>query len=139
MIRRRRGHDATRRARSGARAARRVADPASRDLRAQIDGTISNLQAALGLEGATIADGVRFKVYYTPAKGMDEWAVRAAIQSHGAFASLDPLPALSMMPVPLQPFAGQAVQIQAIAIVGWRHGPRAHAQSHLRSVAAALI
>jgi enamine deaminase RidA (YjgF/YER057c/UK114 family) len=107
------------------------------DLRAQIDGTISNLQAALALEGATVADGVRFKVYYTPANGMDEWAVRAAIQNHGAFASLDPLPALSMMPVPLQPFEGQAVQIQAIAIVGWRHGPRAHAISRAVPASAA--
>lgn len=97
------------------------------DLRAQIDGTIANLGGALALEGATLADAVRLKVFYTPASGMDEWAVRAAIQNHGAIASLDPLPALSLMPVPLQPFEGQAVQIQAIAIVGWRNAARAHA------------
>ncbi len=107
------------------------------DLRAQIAGTIDNLNAALALEGATLADAVRLKVYYTPAKGLDEWAVRALIQNHAAFAALDPLPALSMMPVPLQPFEGQAVQIQAIAIVGWRSAPRAHALSRAVPASAA--
>ena len=34
----------------------------------------------------------------------------------------DPLPAITLHPVPLQPFAGQALQAQAIAIRGWRKG-----------------
>ncbi len=99
------------------------------DLKAQIAGTIVNLSAALALEGASLADVARLKVYYKPGAGLDEWALRAAIQNQPAIEALDPLPAISLLPVPLQPFEGQAIQVQAIAIVGWRSAARAHALS----------
>ena len=37
-----------------------------------------------------------------------------------AYFEQDPLPAITLHPVPLQPFAGQALQAQAIAMRGWR-------------------
>jgi enamine deaminase RidA (YjgF/YER057c/UK114 family) len=97
------------------------------DLAAQVPGAVANLQAALAGEGVGIGDVVRLKVYFSPGLGFDEWALRAAIQNLPAFDPLDPLPAISFLPVPLQPFEGQAIQIQAIAIAGWRRERRAHA------------
>jgi enamine deaminase RidA (YjgF/YER057c/UK114 family) len=105
------------------------------DLVGQIGGAMSNLRAALAVENAGLGDVARLKVYYSPGAGPDEWSLRAHLQRHFPF---DPLPAISLLPVPLQPFAGQTIQLQAIAIVGWRQAPRAHAVTRAvpRSVAA---
>ncbi|MDZ4734729.1 MAG: hypothetical protein SGJ07_00130 [Rhodospirillaceae bacterium] len=94
------------------------------DLPAQIGGAMSNLRSALAAENAGLGDIARLKVYYSPNAGLDEWSLRADLQRHFPY---DPPPAISLLPVPLQPFAGQTIQLQAIAIVGWRQAPRAHA------------
>jgi enamine deaminase RidA (YjgF/YER057c/UK114 family) len=90
------------------------------DLDAQIPGTMSNLAAALAVEGCALADIVRLKVYYKGDGSRSEWEILAALAGH--FES-DPLPAITLHPVPLQPFAGQALQAQAIATRGWRDRP----------------
>jgi enamine deaminase RidA (YjgF/YER057c/UK114 family) len=99
----------------------------SGDLAPQIGGAMANLLSALATEGAAAGDIVRLKVYYAPGQGHDEWAVRAALQNHPSLSALMPPPAISLLPVPLQPFEGQSVQIQAIARTGWRHEARTHA------------
>ena len=87
------------------------------DLEAQIDGAMTNVAAALSVEGCTLDDVVRLKAYYRSDGSLDEWPVLAALDRHFPVA---PAPAISPHPVPLQPFDGQAVQIQAIAQRGWR-------------------
>ncbi len=89
------------------------------NLFAQIPGTLRNLDAALASEACSLADVMRLKVYYQSDGSQDEWALSAALAD--AFAA--PLPAISLIPVPLQPFPGQALQIQAIAQRRWRDLP----------------
>ena len=56
--------------------------------------------------------------FFTAGEGeADDWDVIAALARH--FPD-DPLPCISTVPVPLQPFAGQSIQLQAIAERGWR-------------------
>ena len=81
------------------------------DLAAQIAGAIENVAAALDSEGCTLADVVRLKAFYS-GPDADEWAVLAALTN--AVAG-DPPPAITTNPVPLQPWPGQLVQVQAIA------------------------
>jgi enamine deaminase RidA (YjgF/YER057c/UK114 family) len=89
------------------------------DLSAQLAGALDNVEAALNVEGCSLADAVRIKLFYSADAGMDAWQVIAAIQARvGAQLA----PAITANPVPMQPFAGQLVQIQAIAIAGWRDG-----------------
>jgi enamine deaminase RidA (YjgF/YER057c/UK114 family) len=85
------------------------------DLDAQIDGAVANIAIALGGESATLADVVRLKAHFTA--DVDDWHVIARI---AALFPDDPMPAISTVPDPLQPFDGQVVQIQAIAERGWR-------------------
>ncbi len=87
------------------------------DLLAQIPGTIANIAAALAVEGCGLGDILRLKVFYKSDGSRDEWEVLAALAKH---FERDPLPAITLHPVPLQPFAGQALQAQAIATRGWR-------------------
>ena len=89
------------------------------DLMAQIDGAMENVSAALALEGVGLEDIVRLKAFYTADASQDGMSVVARLVDSIA-AGL--LPAVSANPVPLQPFAGQAVQIQAIAQADWRNG-----------------
>lgn len=89
------------------------------DLQAQIGGALSNLAAALAIEGSALADVVRLKAFYRSDGARDEWEVLGGLV-HGFDA--DPLPAITLLPVPLQPFAGQELQLQAIAMRGWRSG-----------------
>lgn len=97
------------------------------DLDRQIAGAIDNVAAALEAESCTLDDVVKLKAFYTAGPEIDDWHVIAAIAARFA---LDPLPAISTLSVPLQPWAGQTVQIQAIAQRGWRkhadirHAPR---------------
>ncbi|MEX2648900.1 MAG: Rid family hydrolase [Alphaproteobacteria bacterium] len=87
------------------------------DLRRQIAGALDALAAALAPEGCTLDDVVRLKAFYTAPEGNDEWRVIGDLAK--GFAK-DPMPAISLVPVPMQPFAGQRVQLQAIAQRGWR-------------------
>ena len=93
------------------------------DLAAQIAGAIANIAAALDSEGCTLADVVRLKAFYT-GETADEWAVLAALANA---VGGDPPPAITTNPVPLQPWPGQLVQVQAIASRGWRAHPRTRA------------
>jgi enamine deaminase RidA (YjgF/YER057c/UK114 family) len=97
-------------------AAGRIRNP--RALEKQIDGTIANLAAALDTESCTLDDVVRLKAF-VPA-GSDEWAAIAGLARH---FEADPMPAISTVTETLQPWTGQAIQVQAIAQRGWRnHG-----------------
>ncbi len=86
-----------------------------RDLDAQAGGAVRAIQEALATEFCTLEDVVRIKAYYTADLG--DWDVIAALARH---LPGDPLPAISTVPEPLQPFEGQVIQVQAIACRGWR-------------------
>jgi len=95
-------------------------DPAGRirnpgDLDRQIEGAMANLAEALATESCALDDVVRLKAHYTAER--NDWEVIAAL---ARFFKMDPMPAISTMPEPLQPFSGQTIQIQAIAQRGWR-------------------
>ncbi|MBT6203161.1 MAG: RidA family protein [Rhodospirillaceae bacterium] len=104
------------------------------NLEAQLGGALDNVEAALGIEGCGLGDAVRIKLFYAPDSGMNEWEILAAIHDR---VGCQPAPAITANPVPMQPFAGQLVQIQAIAQKGWRENadvrvvsepvPQAHA------------
>ncbi len=85
------------------------------DLDAQIEGTMRNVADALAVESCTLADIVRIKAYHTA--DCDDWNVIAKI---AAILPDDPMPCISTIPEPLQPFDGQVIQIQIIAQRGWR-------------------
>ena len=89
------------------------------DLEGQIAGAMRNAADALATEGASLDDAVRVKAFYRSDGTEDEWSVIAALA--GAFDH-EPFPAISVLPVPLQPFVDQLVQIQIIANRGWRAG-----------------
>lgn len=88
------------------------------DFDKQIEGTMANLAAALATECCTIDDVVRLKAHYTTES--DDWELIAAL---ARFFKADPMPVISTVPEPLQPFSGQKIQIQAIAQRGWRTHP----------------
>ncbi|MGH6953343.1 MAG: RidA family protein [Alphaproteobacteria bacterium] len=94
------------------------------DLLAQIDGALDNVRVALALEGSTLDDVVRLKAFYRGDGARDEWEVIARLLR--PFETL-PHPAVTANPVPLQPFAGQEVQVQALAVTGWRRAGPARA------------
>ena len=93
----------------------------SGSLEAQAEGALANLAEALAVERCTLADVMRLKVVYLSDGSVDEWALLARLAAGLApEEGSGPLPAISMLPTPLQPFAGQAIQLQAIAQRGWR-------------------
>ena len=85
------------------------------DLDAQAGGVVRAIGEALATELCSLEDVVRIKAYYTANVG--DWDVIAALARH---LPGDPLPAISTVPEPLQPFDGQVIQVQAIACRGWR-------------------
>ncbi len=87
------------------------------DATAQVTGAMTNLQAALLTESCSLADVVRLKVFYRQEGEPDPTLLLAQILRH--FTD-QPGPAVTMQPVVMQPFAGQDLQIQAIAQRGWR-------------------
>ena len=88
------------------------------DLFAQIPGVMSNVSDALNVENCTLADVVRLKAFYRSDGSVNEWQVLASIAKE--FGE-DLLPVISLIPVPLQPFERQEIQVQAIAQRGWRN------------------
>ena len=86
------------------------------DLDRQIDGAMENLAEALAAENCVLGDIVRLKAYYT-APDLDDWHVIAGMAQH---LPDEPLPAISTLPEPHQPFSDQRIQLQAIAQRGWR-------------------
>ena len=87
------------------------------DLSGQIPGALGNIQSALALETCVPEDIVRVKAYYKSDGSVDEWTVLAELAN--ALPG-DPLPVISLVPVLMQPFDGQSIQIQVIAKRGWR-------------------
>ena len=87
------------------------------DLDAQIAGALDNVSRALALEACTLNDIVRLKVFYQSAREEDRWVVLAQLSD--AFVD-HPAPVITANPVPLQPWEGQTVQLQAIASKNWR-------------------
>lgn len=85
------------------------------DFDRQIEGAMTNLAQALDTESCTLDDVVRLKAHYTAER--NDWEVIAAL---ARFFKADPMPVISTLPEPLQPFSGQTIQIQAIAQRGWR-------------------
>ncbi|AVA24222.1 hypothetical protein [Rhizobium sp. NXC24] len=94
----------------------RIRNPS--DLPKQVAGAVENLAAALDAESCTLDDVVRIKAHYTA--DCDDWDVIAALSR---FFNTNPMPAISTVAEPLQPFDGQMIQLQAIAQRGWRSGP----------------
>ncbi|MET4391524.1 enamine deaminase RidA (YjgF/YER057c/UK114 family) [Bradyrhizobium sp. F1.4.3] len=89
-------------------AAGRIRNPG--DLDKQIKGAMTNVAEALASQSGTLDDVVSLKAHYTSDR--DDWEVIAAL---ARFFKMDPMPAISTVPEPLQPFSGQTIQIQAIA------------------------
>ena len=89
------------------------------DLDKQIAGTVANIAAALAAEACTPDDVVKLKAFYTAGPEVDDWAVTAALARH---YPRDPMPAISTVPVPMQPWTGQVIQVQVMAVRGWREG-----------------
>ena len=89
------------------------------DLEKQIEGAVANVAAALAVESRELGDIVRLKAFFTAGEEVDDWDVIAALARH---FPADPLPCISTLPVPMQPFEGQSIQLQAIATGGWREG-----------------
>jgi enamine deaminase RidA (YjgF/YER057c/UK114 family) len=87
------------------------------DLDKQIAGAVENIAAALKGESCTLADVVRLKAFYSTE--IDDWELIAKLAAQ--FPD-DPMPAISTVPEPLQPFDGQVIQVQAIAERRWRQG-----------------
>ncbi len=87
------------------------------DQAAQLGGTVANIAAVLATEGCELADAVRLKVFYRQDGTTDPWPQLAALLKQ--FPD-DPGPAVTMLPVAMQPFAGQELQVQVIAQRGWR-------------------
>lgn len=94
-------------------AAGRIRNPG--DLDKQIEGAMANVKDALDIENCTLDDIVRLKAHFTADR--DDWDVIAAL---ARFFGKDPMPVISTVPDPFQPFGGQTIQIQAIAQRGWR-------------------
>ena len=88
------------------------------DIDTQIVGAMANLAEALAAENCVIGDVVRLKAYYT-APDTDDWPIIAALAK---LLPDEPLPAISTLPEPHQPFTDQLIQLQAIAQRDWRQG-----------------
>jgi enamine deaminase RidA (YjgF/YER057c/UK114 family) len=89
----------------------------------QIDGALANLEMSLADEVCTLGDVVRVKAFCTSANADEHWQVTAAL---ARLLPADPAPVIIVHPVPLQPFQGQKLQLQALAIPGWRSATDNH-------------
>lgn len=87
------------------------------DLDAQIEGAVANISEGLVAESCSLSDVVRLKAFHTT--DLDDWEIVAKVARH--FPD-EPMPVVSVVPEPLQPFDGQVIQIQAIAQRHWRKG-----------------
>ncbi len=86
-------------------------------LDAQIKGALDNIRTSLLVESCSLDDVVRIKAFYRSDGSIDEWRVLAALANE---LPSEPLPVISLVPVLMQPFEGQEIQVQAIAKRGWR-------------------
>ena len=93
----------------------RIRNPGTLD--AQIGGALENLEASLQSETCGLDDVVRLKAYYQSNGDVDEWQVLAKLANQ---FGQQPAPVISVLPVLMQPFEGQKIQLQAIAQRHWR-------------------
>jgi enamine deaminase RidA (YjgF/YER057c/UK114 family) len=90
----------------------------SGDLLGQVEGAIENTAATLQANGCDLGDVIRLKAFFRPGSAQDRgWALLRALRSHFPQA---PAPVISMQPVVMTPWSGQELQLQAIAVRGWR-------------------
>jgi len=87
------------------------------DYSAQIKGSIENIKSALVQEHCSLADVIRIKAFVELPEEFGETEV-VTILLHALPNS--PAPVISVVPVEMQPFPQQKVQLQAIAKRGWR-------------------
>lgn len=87
------------------------------DLRSQVKGAVENIELALSQENCSLADVVRIKAFVELSPEVDEGAVVRMLLDT---LPCDPAAVISVVPVEMQPFEGQKVQLQAIAKRGWR-------------------
>jgi len=97
-------------------------DPSGRirhpgDRAEQIRGSLARADEALAAVGCGLHDAMRLKVFYKSDGDVNEWDVLASIVE---LLDADPLPVVSLVPVPMQPFEGQSIQVQVMAQPGWR-------------------
>ena len=87
------------------------------DYSAQIKGSIENIGSALAQENCSLTDVIRIKAFVELSEEFGETEV-VTILLHALPNS--PAPVISVVPVEMQPFPQQKVQLQAIAKRGWR-------------------
>jgi enamine deaminase RidA (YjgF/YER057c/UK114 family) len=88
------------------------------DTISQVQGSLENIAQLLPAENCSMDDVVKIKAYYTPDDTITEWEILAQIAN--TFKT-NPLPVISTVPVPMQPFANQRIQIQVMAQRNWRN------------------
>ena len=87
------------------------------DLGSQVKGAVENAGWALAQENCSLNDVVRIKAFVELSAEVGEGAVVRMLLNALPGA---PAAVISVVPVEMQPFAGQKVQLQAIAKRGWR-------------------
>jgi len=96
----------------------RVRNP--EDLGCQLRGAVENIEAALKQENCSLKDVIRIKAFVELSAQTGEAAV---VDMLSATLPVAPAAVISVVPVAMQPFADQKVQLQAIAKRGWRDKP----------------
>ena len=103
------------------------------DLGSQIKGAVENVELALSQENCSLADVVRIKAFVELSPQVDEGAaVRMLLDALPG----DPAAVISVVPVEMQPFEGQKIQLQAIAKRGWRESAYQVVEDTLRLASA---
>jgi enamine deaminase RidA (YjgF/YER057c/UK114 family) len=88
------------------------------DLLGQVNGAVASVVAALQAQGCGLGDIIRLKAFFRRGPGDDGgWALLGALRR---LFSQSPAPVISMQPVVMAPWDGQELQLQAIALNGWR-------------------
>tara|TARA_Y100001960_G_scaffold322997_1_gene400577 strand:+ start:615 stop:1847 length:1233 start_codon:yes stop_codon:yes gene_type:complete len=106
------------------------------DLGVQVEGAVENIEQALAQENCSLADVIRVKAFVELSAEVGEVAAVRML--------LDALPSgpaavISVVPVEMQPFLGQKVQLQAIAKRGWRDTAYQVSENSLRLASSATV
>ena len=88
-----------------------------KDYGGQIKGAIKNIGSALTQENCSLADIIRVKAFVQLSDEVGEAEVTEMLLE---VLPDYPAPVISIVPVEIQPFPDQKVQIQVIAMRGWR-------------------
>ena len=87
------------------------------DLKCQLTGAVENIEAAFRQENCGLVDVIRIKAFVTLSEQVCEVSV---VEMLLEALPNRPAPVISIVPVVMQPFASQKIQLQAIAKRGWR-------------------